>query len=464
MKKYFEKLEDGRLVLVQNPEVGRKYFDVDGNEILCESQKAPAVVIQEKDPVAELTGVMRDIASAQTRSGNILNEIKEKVNHHEAAIRTFQEQAAKGFVMGRQEKKEDEDTSEYAPYNLARQGKGLVNRIAPRYSINEETRLEMAKYFVLFMKAGLGQDERARRLLLDRYSVKGSTDLGDNGNVFPVPDVVDSEILAFAREMSAVLQYGRIWDMTSEKMSFPAESTNSSFADKWSNTTSEDTPVVAEVELTAQELSAYAAIRNMTLADSRSDIVTWLTEMMAEAAALELDNAAFNGDGSSTYGSCSGILSAAAGYSVVMASGSTNFSAITADHLSEMVSKLDGLKKVGARFWMNGAILHYIRSLKDTNNRPIFLETVGAPMSGTIWGYPYTEVIKAVGTSAVSTGFVAFGNLRYLAVGRRLDATTLQVDPYGLWTTNRTRFKLYQRWALKIALAKGFCRLVTAGS
>ena len=67
-------------------------------------------------------------------------------------------------------------------------------------------------------------------------------------------------------------------------------------------------------------------------------------------------------------------------------------------------------------------------------------------------------------TSAANTAFIVFGDLRYFAVGRRLDTAALAVDPYGLFTTNRTRFKLYQRWGLKIALANGFSRLLTAAS
>jgi len=55
-----------------------------------------------------------------------------------------------------------------------------------------------------------------------------------------------------------------------------------------------------------------------------------------------------------------------------------------------------------------------------------------------------------------------FGNMKYMAVGRRLDSATIMVDPYGLWTTNRTRFKLYQRWALRVALPEAFVKLVTS--
>ena len=102
-----------------------------------------------------------------------------------------------------------------------------------------------------------------------------------------------------------------------------------------------------------------------------------------------------------------------------------------------------------------------MRTLKDDNNRPIFYETVGAPTSGTILGFPYSEVIKCPSTDAANTAFAAFGNLRFLAIGRRLDTATLSVDPYGLWTTNRTRYKLYQRWGMKVGLRNGLVRLLT---
>ncbi len=126
-----------------------------------------------------------------------------------------------------------------------------------------------------------------------------------------------------------------------------------------------------------------------------------------------------------------------------------------------MIAKLDGLKKQGARFWMHGQAIHYIRILRDDNNRPIFYETVGMPTSGTILGFPYSEVIKMPSTTAANTAFLAFGNLRYYAIGRRLEVSTLSVNPYLLWTTNRMAYKLYQRWGMYPALKNGFVRMLT---
>jgi HK97 family phage major capsid protein len=289
------------------------------------------------------------------------------------------------------------------------------------------------------------------------------TVVGDSGNVFPIPDIVESEIIWFARERSIILQYGRVIPMTSEKHSWPRETASATVA--WGNTTSESEPVVDEVQLDAEELSCWAGIKNAHMADSRSDIVAWLTANLGEAAGLELDNKAFTGVGTDDPFICSGILSAACGTDVTLASTSTAFSQLGSTKLSEMIGALDGLRKQGARFFLHGSVLHFVRDLKDTNGRPIFMDGhIGAGVPGTIFGYPYTEVIKCPSSSASNTAFMAFGNAQYFFVGRRLDSATLDVDPYGLWTTNRTRYKIYQRWALEMGLPAAFVRLLTNSS
>jgi len=449
MKKHYVKTEEGVLILatpeqVADPEVETTEIDV-----------AETPPVKEEDPIAELTGLIRDMAGS-------FGGIKEKQEVMEAQLAAYQEAGKRGFPINGPvplgEIPADEAKSIFGRFELARQGKKLMDKFQhPAYQIDEEKRIELAKFFCLVVRAGSHQEPQAREKFREIYGEASEdqrkTALGDTGNVFPVPDIVEVEILAFAREKSVVLQYARQWDMTSDKQSFPQESAAATVG--WGNTTPAGDPTIAEVELDAEELSAYSTVRNTTLADARSDIVSWLTETMAEAAGLELDNQGFNGDGTVF----TGILSSSCGYSIIL-TGST-FADITADALSEMIAKLDGLKKQGARFFAHGQNLHYVRILKDDQSRPIFIETVGAPMSGTIWGYPYSEVIKMPSTTGASTAFVSFGNLRYLAVGRRLDTATLSVDPYGLFTTNRTRFKLYQRWAIKMGLPNGFVRLLT---
>jgi HK97 family phage major capsid protein len=409
------------------------------------------------DFVKELTELIQGMASN-------LNTVKEKQEVMEAQIASYQEAARRGFVLpsGDLKNPDEKDLKSFlGGYDMAYQGKRLIDKhYHPNHITSDETRQEMAKYFCLFIRAAVQQDPVALAKFRETYKAT-TTDIGDSGNVFPIPDIVDSEILTYARESSVVLRDARIWDMTSDKMSFPTETGSS--ATYWGNTSSEAAPTVSEVELDADELSAYAAVKNITLADARSDVVSWLTESFAEAIGQALDTAAFTGDGEGLYGGVSGLLSAKCGKSVVM-SGSTAFSMISGTHLSNMIAQIDGVRKMGARFYMHGSILHFVRNLRDNDNRPIFIDTIGAPMSGSIWGYPYTEVISMPSTSGASTAFIVYGNMKHFAVGRRLGVSALQVNPYGAWTTNRTWFKVYNRWALNLALPNAFCRLLTSAT
>lgn len=341
----------------------------------------------------------------------------------------------------------------FGEYDLAIQGRELMDKFThPNHVIDEAKRIEMAKFYCLMFRAR--NDPRAMAKFIDTYGT-AKTPIGESGNTFPLPKPIEAEILAFAREASVILQYARIWPMTSDKMGIPAES--SSVTVSWGQTTPSSDPGATEVELEANELSAYSTVKNTTLNDAISDIVSWINSVMAEAAGLELDNQGFNGTGTPFYGL---LGSSGAGYSVVL-SGSL-ISGLTATDLSNMIAKLDGLKKQGARWFQHGQIFHYIRSLKDDNGRPIFVDSVGSPVPGSVWGYPYTETIKAPSTQAANTAYILFGNMRYFGLGRRLDVATLNVNPYLYWTTNRTCFKLYQRWGMKVGLRNGFCRLLTS--
>jgi HK97 family phage major capsid protein len=405
------------------------------------------------DHVKQLTELIQSMASN-------LNTVKEKQEEMEMQIASYKEAANRGFVLptGDLKQPEEKDMKSFlGSFDMTKQGKRLMDSAYHKHVISDDTRQEMAKYFCLFIRAAVMQEPEAFKKFHEEY--KGTTtDVGDAGNVFPIADIVDSEILTYARESSVILQQARIWDMATDTTSFPAETAVSNTY--WGNTSVEAAPTIGEVELKADELSAYAAVKNVTLADARSDIVSWLTESFAEALGQALDTASFVGDGGGLYGGVSGLLSAKCGKSLVM-SGSTAFSQLSATHLSNMIAQIDGLRKQGARFYMNGAIMHFVRNLRDSNQGLIFQPTVGDPVSGTIWGYPWQEVITMPSSSAANTAFIVYGNLKHFAVGRRLQVASLQVDPYGLWTTNRTRFKIYNRWALNLALPNAFCRLLT---
>ena len=472
MKEYFVKAEDGTFIKATDAQVkdpSIQLHDQEGKEVKREASTPPPSGSNLNlgiDAVKELTGLISDLVVNQRALSDRVKEIGDSV----AAYKAWQSRSG-GLPLPLGQNAEAEAKEKMGssfPYDLALQGKGLSERVfRGKKLITEEKRIEIAKYFVSFLKAAVLQIPGANSEYRAKYGsvIKGyekatSTDLGDTGNVFPVPNPVESEILGFAREDSVVLQFARIWDMISEKQTFPAEVSSPTVS--WGSTTSESNPAVGEVELSAVELSAYSAVRNTTLQDTRSDIVTWLTELMAEAVGQELDNVAFNDD---TTKLLNGLLITTLGNTIGMGVQQIDFTDLTATHLSEMIMKLPGKRKRNARYFFNGEILHLIRTLKDKNDRPIFVDTVGSLLSPTIWNYPYSEVLSmpALSDSAPNTPFIIFGDLQNLAVGRRVQSMALEVNRLATaaWTGNKTWFKIYQRWGMKIGLEKAFVRIKT---
>lgn len=408
------------------------------------------------DSITELKDLVKTLAG----------DVKEKTEKIENDLAAFNEWKKKGLPIpgATADMNSDERSEIFGRYDSAMQGKRLADRFYhPALNLSEEKRMEFAKWWCLVLRAGVFGEYKAAEKFRQIYKAS-STPLGDGSDTtqsFPLPDILEAEILALAREKSVILQYASIVDMTSNKQSWPIET--GSAAVTWANETADSNPTISEVELDALEMGAISTVKNTLLADTRSDIVSWLTENLAESAGQDLDDKAFNGTGTP----CSGMLTAYCGYSVQMASTKDTLAEISADVLSEMIAKLDGQKKAGARFFMNGVVLHYIRTLKDDQSRPIFADQVALTPVPTIYGFPYTECIKITGTDAAPTAFVVFGNLKYFFVGRRLGSTSLAVNPWRYWTTHRTSFMLYQRWAMELTKPQTYgavVRLLTAAS
>lgn len=120
------------------------------------------------------------------------------------------------------------------------------------------------------------------------------------------------------------MQKCTVLNMSSKQLVLPAESSivTTSWTDE-AGTISASNPTFGQVTLTAKKLAGLTeGVSNELLMDSAIDIVGMLTEQFMYAIGQELDNQVLNGTGNP----CSGVLTAASGFSVVMGAGSTNFS------------------------------------------------------------------------------------------------------------------------------------------
>lgn len=281
----------------------------------------------------------------------------------------------------------------------------------------------------------------------------------EGGYLVPTPQDLIGEVIRLAEPASVALSDCQRIPMRS--LTLPLTTEGSTVTVTWIDEEAaigESEPTLGRVTLTAKKAGAYAIVSNELLADAAADVVNYINLLIGEAIGQELDNQVFNGTGSP----CSGVLTAAAGYSVVMNTGSTNFSEVTGDMLSDMIRNIKPSALGGAKFYYHRLIEHYVRTLKDDNNNYIY-SPIGGPQNATIWGMPKTLVEKCPSATAVDTSFVAFGNLKFFALGTRQIAT-MAIDPYGLFTTDQSRVRVLSRWGLSILIANAFVRLITAAA
>jgi HK97 family phage major capsid protein len=158
----------------------------------------------------------------------------------------------------------------------------------------------------------------------------------------------------------------------------------------------------------------------------------------------------------------SGLGTAACGYSVIAATGAS-MSTVTAADYSLMISKIEeGILRGQGRFMLGRLAMHYTRSLKDSTGQSIYAP-MGGQQPGTIWGFPFVQTEKIANTDGTNKLMALFGNFNYAYIGRRA-GMSIDVDPYTRFEYDETRFRSISRWALAIANANAFVRLMSAGS
>lgn len=343
--------------------------------------------------------------------------------------------------------------------------------------INSDEEIDKySKFMIALLKASKDHDQEAKQYLNDFYKEYVAEILADNPalaiaktslyggsgtGAYLVPDEYLWDMCMLARNNTFALRECSVIPMNSDQLYVPAELTLASvtWTTKDTGTLTAGEPTFAQVSLAATRLDGIATLSNELLNDSAMDVVSMLSEQFGYAVAYELDNQVLSGTGTPV----SGLTTATCGYSVVMSATSTNFSALTADILSEAIYKLESGDTINARFIINRIGMHYARTLKDSNGAPIWAQPAG-PQPATIWGFPYFQSEKITNTSAVSTALAVFGNFKKYYIGRRLAAGSLEVDPYGLFTTYQTRFRMVSRWALALGRSTAFVRVITAAA
>jgi len=173
--------------------------------------------------------------------------------------------------------------------------------------------------------------------------------------------------------------------------------------------------VLGQDSLELKKLAAIVTLTRELLQEQEIDFVSFLGSRVAEAFAQAEDEAFFKGDGSSPFGSFTGLLENTSVNEVVMDSGDGSFRDITVEYLRAMQDETPQGALANAKYYMNRTILSQVRNLREEAGAGAFIYK--APQGNepaNIDGYPVVlvEAMPGIADDAADTSFVLFGDLK----------------------------------------------------
>ena len=387
------------------------------------------------------------------------------------------------------EKEEDEEGGEDEEKALNAKAEALADKIANRIASKffDGVNKQRSKFLggkpvkknedegdykvktVKFFKAVLGgETERAKTM---------TTSTGDTpkGGYLIPPAEFMADVLRIASEYGVARREMMYLPFSGPGNSRQVPRLGTSVSVTWTNEAAKKSGTQPVLDLVTQTLKKLAAIVPFTeelLEDSAVDLYTLLVDLFAEAIGVEEDTQFLAGTGSPW----TGVLKNGLVQVVNMGTGE-GFSAITADDLLDMTSKVKPSVRRGGKFYMHTTVMDVVRKLKDTYGQYIYQQPAG-DIPGKIWGYEVVEsdVMPALTDTAAASAFVIFANLKKVAIMgdkqqlrvKLLDQATI-TDTDGQTAINLAEqdvlaLRVVERVGYVLALPAGVCVLKSGAS
>jgi HK97 family phage major capsid protein len=308
--------------------------------------------------------------------------------------------------------------------------------------------------------AGIYGNQRAQQFCRDHgLQVQNTMSTNDNGaGGFIVPEEMQRTIIRLREERGVFPQFANRMPMGSDIVRVPR--LLSDVTAYWVGEKAEITPSDAELgsaELMARKLGALTKVSTELDEDAVVEVGDMITQSMAYAMADKIDEAAFNGDGTSTYGGVLGLKNALHANAVQDALTGNN-SALTLDlaDFEATVGKYPQYTGASPRWFMHSAVYWASAArLVDAAGGNTTSTLAMGPSQQMFLGYPVTFVqVMPSTTGTLATTIVAyFGDLRLGATyGVRRSVRTevsreryFENDLIGIKTTERVAINVHER-------------------
>lgn len=355
--------------------------------------------------------------------------------------------------------------------DAALEEKGLGAMHKKIFGASEDVKdLAGAEKSARFVKALFAKDREVLSALSSKAMTEGTA--ADGG--FLVPDEFRSEIIRLVEDFGIIRKLARVIPMKRDTLNLPK--VTASVTVSWPGEATAGTasiPTLAQVQLLAKTLVGLTPLSNELLEDADTDTVALLVELFAEAIAGEEDNQGLVGTGSPF----TGVIAASGTTLVTMAAGKDTFAEADLDDYRDLISQVKATVLSGSAFFMHRSVWGLVQKLKENSQHvgafqnPIVTTVApqGVGIAGYLWGYPVYLSDKMPSTTAVSTKFVIFGNLKFLYLGDRKQITMsvsqdATVGGVSLFEANMSAVRVTERVGITVGLASAFAILKTASA
>ena len=296
----------------------------------------------------------------------------------------------------------------------------------------------------------------------NEHGVKSQTEGTDSAGGYTVPEIVSSSLIWLRNEYGVARKYSRIYPMTSDVLNVPNASTSTTtyYPGEATAITASDI-VFSQVALTAKKLAILTIVSKELNEDTVIDFGATLAQDFAYGLALAEDAAAFQGDGSSTYGSITGIMPRIKALSgtyaniasmVVGAAGSgTALSSLTLANWQSMVAKIQPYA-TQPRFFMNKAIFYngVADKLIALGGNAIMDIQNAYGAEPTLFGIPISFVQNMPNAPAANRDIAVLGDLsKGTAFGDRR-GVSVEVSDQVKFIEDALTFKATERYAYNV--------------
>ena len=225
-------------------------------------------------------------------------------------------------------------------------------------------------------------------------------------------------------------------------------------------------PTATMVQLVAKKLAIATKVSNELLADNSISVAQWLAQEYATEMAARIDDAAFNGTGTSSYGGIRGLVQIDDGTHTASiqsaASGNTSVAALDIDDYVACLAKLPRFAIGTSAWYMHPGVYHNSVQRMMLSSGTAGSGTIGALAGGntaanlaqgtpnTFLGLPVVWVLKM--TAAPTTGTIAayVGDLSLAGIMAMKSDMQVASSTDRYFEADQTAFRAIQRLDINV--------------